>query len=120
MITEALVVAPNTGPDFSLDCSHENRIVNTFGYGPILAAMELLGPMTKRYVSKLGLPEKKAMKPKFQKRMSNYYSSTGTYFASSVPEECKKASLALAYICLNRLLDEMQPLSFDILDDAAN
>ena len=94
-------------------------------------ALALVGSNTKFYRSQLGLPEEdsdefKKMKPEFQKRMRKFYPNENkgfwkrcfaifmkqSLFSTSAPSD-------IAMNSLNRLLDEMQQLSFDILDEAA-
>ena len=83
------------------------------------------------YRSQLGLPEKDSdefqkMKPKFQERMKTFYQrEDANHFAEylrriNLPNALSSESpYQLAENFLNKLLDDMQQLSLDILQDAA-
>lgn len=111
------------------------------GLASIPIALALVGSNTKFYRSQLGLPEEdsdefKKMKPEFQKRMRKFYPNENKgfwkrcfailmkpMFIQSLPPLkslfTTSAPSDIAMNSLNRLLDEMQQLSFDILDEAA-
>ncbi|CAB4045184.1 Hypothetical predicted protein, partial [Paramuricea clavata] len=106
----------------------------------IAIALALLGRKTKFYRSQLRLPEKdsddfKKMKPEFQDRMRKFYPNEDNGFwkrcvaffkrrkfldcAPAPSDVFAPAPSDVAMNSLNRLLDEMQQLSLDILDEAA-
>ncbi|CAB3999840.1 interferon-inducible GTPase 5-like [Paramuricea clavata] len=96
--------------------------------------LAFLGRRTEFFRSQLGLPEEDSdefekMKPKFQERMRKFYpneedeSFWARCFAidiSNITSTCRPSGrLTKVEKILNRVLDEMQQLSLDLLDEAA-
>ena len=116
-----------------------NKLTMPVGLVSITFALALLGPKSEFYRSQLGIPEEvsdefKTMRPVLQERTRKFYPKKG----KSLLKKClaiftKPPDLRFPFPflpsgtdprdfvmqSLHHLLDEMQQLSFDILDEAA-
>ena len=104
-----------------------------FTTGSAHVILDILGRQTTFFRSQLGLPEEDSdefekMRPEFQERMKKFYLKERKVFLGQglaidmfkcVSHDLMQLDLDTLWNTVNRLLDEMEQLSLELLDEAA-